>query len=141
MFPRQQPHYFPIITFTDQKNVYDFCFCRSFCQRTVVSYGDHAVKLTACQLVVDGHPGPAGGLPSAPPALVPSQHQLGFSADCSFPLPGNRNKLCVCKCRRECALHFFSSPLSHHQVHERESKNMLNHAFFFSKVTLTIGIQ
>lgn len=66
-------------------------FCRSICKCAVVSSGEHAVQLASCQLAIDGHPGSVGGLPSASPALFPPQHQLSLSANCSLPLPGNKN--------------------------------------------------
>lgn len=60
----------PQVTKPEQNS--HFCARRSVCQRAAVPHGEHAVQLASGQLAADGHPGPAGGVPAAPPALLPA---------------------------------------------------------------------
>lgn len=64
------------------------CARRSVRQRAAVPHGEHAEQLAPRQPAADGDPGPAGGVPAAPPALLPAQHQLGIPAVRPLPLPG-----------------------------------------------------
>lgn len=65
-----------------------YLLCRSIYGGSVCKAGEHAPELAVRQHPPHWHRGPAGLLSSAPPTLLPAQHQYGLPAQHQVPDPG-----------------------------------------------------